>query len=281
MFVSNTLELPTVIAATDITQEIDPKAYNTPELDALIRQAISGDQPAFNTIWEQYYRRVYSLCLRMLQNTSSADDLTQEVFIQVFRKLKTYKGESAFSTWLHRLTVNQVLMHWRKRTVKFEKTTDEGVLPEQIVLGSERATHMNVIDRLAIDEAISQLPDGYRRVFILHDIEGYEHEEVARILRCSIGTSKSQLHKARLKMRRLLKKKTNPRLIPLRQEDTEDVDTGFTKTVPVTQQPPQQAVAPPINPLQTAHANLQKVGLSLEDWERIAFSESETPDDDE
>ena len=156
---------------------------------------------------------MYSLCLRMLQNTHEAEDLTQEVFIQLYRKIGSFRGDSAFTTWLHRMTVNQVLMHFRKRTVKFEKTTEEGETPVQVVAGTENQAKMPIVDKIALDTAIGQLPEGYKNVFILHDIEGYEHEEVARILGCSVGTSKSQLHKARLKMRKLLQKKTNPRLV--------------------------------------------------------------------
>jgi RNA polymerase sigma-70 factor (ECF subfamily) len=148
----------------------------------------------------------------MLQNTHEAEDLTQEVFIQLYRKIGSFRGDSAFTTWLHRMTVNQVLMHFRKRTVKFEKTTEEGDTPVQIVSGTENTSRMQIIDKIALDNAIEQLPDGYKAVFVLHDVEGYEHEEVAKILNCSVGTSKSQLHKARLKMQRLLKKKTNPRI---------------------------------------------------------------------
>jgi RNA polymerase sigma-70 factor (ECF subfamily) len=111
------------------------------------------------------------------------------------------------------MTVNQVLMHFRKRTVKFEKTTDEGETPVQIVNGTQNHRRMPVVDKIALESAIDQLPPGYKSVFVLHDVEGYEHEEVARILGCSVGTSKSQLHKARLKLRKLLQKKTNPRLV--------------------------------------------------------------------
>ena len=103
-------------------------------------------------------------------------------------------------------------MHFRKRSVKYEKTTEEGETPVQIVHGTENAQKMPVVDKIALDNAIKQLPPGYRNVFVLHDIEGYEHEEVARILGCSVGTSKSQLHKARLKMRKLLQKKSAPKL---------------------------------------------------------------------
>ncbi|MGI8555356.1 MAG: RNA polymerase sigma factor [Pyrinomonadaceae bacterium] len=179
----------------------------------LAKLAAGGNMPAFEELYNRHHRRVYSLCLRMLQNTAEAEDLTQEVFIQLFRKIGSFRGDSAFTTWLHRMTVNQVLMHFRKRTVKFEKTTEEGETPVQIVAGTENQAKMPIVDRIAIDKAIAQLPNGYRNVFVLHDIEGYEHEEVARILGCSVGTSKSQLHKARLKMRKLLGKKAPPRLL--------------------------------------------------------------------
>ena len=167
----------------------------------------------FEEIFKLYHRRVYALCLRMTRSAAEAEDLTQDVFIQVYRKLGSFRGEAAITTWLHRVTVNQVLMHFRKRNVKFEKTTEEGETPIQIVSGTENPFRMPIVDKIALDNAIAQLPAGYKNVFVLHDVEGFEHEEVARILGCSVGTSKSQLHKARLKMRKLLKKKANPRLI--------------------------------------------------------------------
>jgi RNA polymerase sigma-70 factor (ECF subfamily) len=160
---------------------------------------------SFAELFERHNRRVYSLCLRMTQNVSEAEDLAQEVFIQLFRKLGSFRGESAFTTWLHRLTVNQVLMHFRKMKVRDEKTTVDGEMPDSIVVGTSNPNRMPVVDRIALDKAIAQLPPGYRTVFVLHDIEGYEHEEIARRLGCSVGTSKSQLHKARMKLRRLLK----------------------------------------------------------------------------
>ena len=174
---------------------------------ALAQSATTGNMAAFEELYNRHHRRVYSLCLRMLQNTAEAEDLTQEVFIQLYRKIGSFRGDSAFTTWLHRMTVNQVLMHFRKRTVKFEKTTEEGETPVQIVLGTENQSRMPIVDKIALESAIAQLPNGYKNVFVLHDVEGYEHEEVARILGCSVGTSKSQLHKARLKMRKLLQKK--------------------------------------------------------------------------
>lgn len=179
----------------------------------LTKAAAAGDMAAFEELYNRHHRRVYSICLRMLQNASEAEDLTQDVFIQLYRKVGSFRGDSAFTTWLHRLTVNQVLMHFRKRNVKFEKTTEEGETPVQIVSGTENPFRMPIVDKIALDIAIAQLPDGYKNVFVLHDVEGFEHEEVAKILGCSVGTSKSQLHKARLKMRKLLKKKANPRLL--------------------------------------------------------------------
>lgn len=179
----------------------------------LARSAAGGDMAAFEELYKRHHRRVYSVCLRMLQNTSEAEDLTQDVFIQLYRKIGSFRGDSAFTTWLHRMTVNQVLMHFRKRTVKFEKTTEEGETPDQIVSGTANPHKMQIVDKIALDNAIEQLPEGYKNVFVLHDVEGFEHEEVARILGCSVGTSKSQLHKARLKLQKLLKKKANPRLV--------------------------------------------------------------------
>jgi RNA polymerase sigma-70 factor (ECF subfamily) len=178
----------------------------------LTQAAANGNMMAFEEVYNRHHRRVYSICLRMLQNATEAEDLTQDVFIQLHRKIGSFRGDSAFTTWLHRMTVNQVLMHFRKRNVKFEKTTEEGETPVQIVSGTANPMKMPVVDKIAIEHAIEQLPAGYRNVFVLHDVEGYEHEEVARILGCSVGTSKSQLHKARLKLRKLLQKKAPPRL---------------------------------------------------------------------
>jgi RNA polymerase sigma-70 factor (ECF subfamily) len=198
--------------ATTTDPEIDESVGSKTDF-YLTKAAAAGDMVAFEELYQRHHRRVYSICLRMLQNASEAEDLTQDVFIQLYRKVGSFRGDSAFTTWLHRLTVNQVLMHFRKRNVKFEKTTEEGETPVQIVSGTENPFRMPIVDKIAIDTAIAQLPDGYKNVFVLHDVEGFEHEEVAKILGCSVGTSKSQLHKARLKMRKLLKKKANPRLL--------------------------------------------------------------------
>ena len=188
----------------------------------LTQRSASGDTSAFEELYSRHSRRVYSLCLRMTANTAEAEDLAQEVFIQLHRKVGSFRGESAFTTWLHRLTVNQVLMHFRRRGVRMEQTTDDGEAPQQIVVGTENPSQMPVVDRIALDKAVSQLPPGYRAVFVLHDVEGHEHEEVARLLGCSVGTSKSQLHKARMKLRQLLTtgKKSRRRRLATRASTT-------------------------------------------------------------
>lgn len=175
----------------------------------LCQQAAAGNIAAFELIYQRYHRRTYSLCLRMTSSQTEAEDLTQEVFIQLFRKIGSFRGDSAFSTWLHRLTVNQVLMHFRRRSVKNERTTDDGEIPERSTPGTANPGRMQVVDRIALKNAIAELPKGYKNVFVLHDVEGFEHEEVARRLGISVGTSKSQLHKARLKLRGLLHKQSD------------------------------------------------------------------------
>lgn len=173
----------------------------------LVRAAASGDAAAFERLYAQHHRRVYSLCLRMLGNQTQAEDLTQEVFLQVFKKLGSFRGDSAFTTWLHRLTVNQVLMHFRKRGVKLEHTSEEGDFTNVTETPLQSTRRISMVDRLALEKSVAQLPPGYRSVFVLHDVEGYEHEEIAGMLGVSIGTSKSQLHKARMRLREFLTKK--------------------------------------------------------------------------
>ena len=178
--------------------------------DAGLNTALAGEaMSGFEDLYRKHYRRVYSICLRMTGNVAEAEDLTQEVFIQLHRKIGSFRGEAAFTTWLHRLTVNQVLMHFRKRSVRSELTTDDGEMPDSIDPETINPEAMPIVDRIGLESAISQLPNGYRTVFVLHDVEGYEHEEIARLLGCSAGTSKSQLHKARLKLRRLLLQRAN------------------------------------------------------------------------
>ncbi|MGB8060343.1 MAG: sigma-70 family RNA polymerase sigma factor [Candidatus Sulfotelmatobacter sp.] len=175
----------------------------------LIERAKQGDAKAFQSLYDKHKRRVYSLCLRMTSNTAEAEDLTQEAFLQLYRKIGTFRGESAFSTWLHRLSVNVVLMHLRKKSlpvVSLEETTQAGEedTPKKD-FGADDLALAGSIDRLQLQKAVGDLPPGYRTIFVLHDVEGYEHNEIAAIVGCSIGNSKSQLHKARMKLRDLLK----------------------------------------------------------------------------
>jgi RNA polymerase sigma-70 factor (ECF subfamily) len=174
-----------------------------------IDRAKQGDAESFEGLYVLHKRRVYSLCLRMTGNTAEAEDLTQEAFLQLYRKIASFRGESAFSTWLHRLAVNVVLMRLRKKGLP-QVSLEETLEPQQEGgprkdIGTRDAVLAGSIDRINLERAIERLPPGYRMVFVLHDIEGYEHNEIAEMLGCSIGNSKSQLHKARMKLRDLLK----------------------------------------------------------------------------
>jgi RNA polymerase sigma-70 factor (ECF subfamily) len=192
-----------------------------PEAEA-IRLAQQGDAAAFERIYRLHSRRVYALCLRMVGNTAEAEDLAQEAFLQLFRKIATFRGESAFSTWLHRLAVNVVLMKLRKKTLSetsLEETTDpdeESGGPRKDIGGPDLRLSGS-IDRVNLQRAINELPPGYKSVFVLHDIQGYEHNEIADLMGCSIGNSKSQLHKARTRLRELLQESERTKAREVRQ----------------------------------------------------------------
>jgi len=185
----------------------DPKQAKVLEAEA-IERAKQGDEAAFETLYNLHKRRVYSLCLRMVSNPAQAEDLAQEAFLQLFRKISTFRGESAFSTWLHRMTVNVVLMNLRRKglpLVSLEETLETDEEAPRKELGAPDLKLTGSIDRLQLQRAIEKLPPGYKTVFVLHDVEGFEHNEIAEMVGCSIGNSKSQLHKARLKLRDALK----------------------------------------------------------------------------
>jgi RNA polymerase sigma-70 factor (ECF subfamily) len=173
----------------------------------LVTRAKEGDQEAFATLFNLHKRRVYSLCLRMTGDVVEAEDLTQDAFIQVFRKLETFRGDATFSTWLYRVVVNTVLMKLRRKQPK-QVSLDEPVRVESSLVprdvGRNDLELLGSVDRIALKRAILELPEGCRRIFLLHEVEGYEHHEIAQLLRCSVGNSKSQLHKARVKMRDIL-----------------------------------------------------------------------------
>jgi RNA polymerase sigma-70 factor (ECF subfamily) len=173
-----------------------------------IERAKQGDSAAFEILYDLHKRRVYSLCLRMTANTAEAEDLTQEAFLQLFRKIGTFRGESAFSTWLHRMAVNVVLMRLRKKglpLVPLDETLESEDETPKKELGALDKVLSGSVDRMELQRAVEALPPGYRSIFVLHDVEGYEHNEIATLVGCSIGNSKSQLHKARMKLRELLK----------------------------------------------------------------------------
>jgi len=178
-------------------------------LKEAIRLAQLGDEAAFETIYQIHSRRVYALCLRMVGDPAEAEDLTQEAFLQLFRKIHTFRGESAFSSWLHRLTANIVLMRFRKKRVaavsldELTRSDEERERPI-IEFGAPDLRLVGVFDRVNLQTAIEQLPEGYKSMFVLHDVHGFEHNEIATMLGCSVGNSKSQLHKARKRLRELL-----------------------------------------------------------------------------
>ncbi len=165
----------------------------------------------------------------MVGNPAAAEDLAQEAFLQLFRKIQTFRGESAFSTWLHRLTVNVVLMRLRRRNVMetslnelVEQDDESRAAPHEV--GAEDLKLSGSVDRVNLERAVTHLPPGYRAVFLLHDVEGYEHNEIADMLGCSIGNSKSQLHKARTRLRELLQEDERSRAREERQETKREVD---------------------------------------------------------
>ena len=169
------------------------------------QEAISGaklgDASCFEALYKLHKRYVYTLCLRMVGNAAEAEDLTQDVFLQLFRKLGTFRGESAFSTWLHRVAVNVVLMRLRIPALvseSLESQPDDGPNRE---IGARDGVLDFSVDRVALERSVAGLPPGYRIIFLLHDVEGYEHQEIAEMMGCSVGNSKSQLHKARMKLR--------------------------------------------------------------------------------
>ena len=182
-----------------------PTSFSDAEL---IARAQRGEESAFEALYHAHKRRVYHLCFRMIGNTAEAEELTQEAFMRVFRKIHMFRGDSAFSTWLHRLSVNVVLMRLRKKRVteiSFESGDDnqESERPPRD-FGAPDLSLTGVVDRLILKRAVAKLPKGCRKVFVLHDVLGCEHHEIAGKLGYSIGNSKSQLHKARMRLRKLL-----------------------------------------------------------------------------
>lgn len=185
---------------------------------SLIQRAQLGDEGAFATLYHVHKKRVYSVCLQMTKDVADAEDLTQEAFLQVFRSIHSFRGDSAFSTWLYRIAVNTVLMKLRRRKSPPPLSLDEPVSADSPTLkrevGKADPSLSGAIDRIALRRAVEDLPAGCRQIFDLHEVKGYQHHEIAELLQCSIGNSKSQLHKAKLKMREVLLPKEKRALPP-------------------------------------------------------------------
>jgi RNA polymerase sigma-70 factor, ECF subfamily len=192
-----------------VDEEKDEKEMSPADAERnLVRRAQKGDEHAFATLFQLHKKRVYSVCLLMTKDVADAEDLTQEAFLQVFRAIGSFRGDAAFSTWLYRVAVNTVLMKLRRQKAKPVVSLDEPVSHDSPSLahdlGEKDSRLSGTVDRIALLRAMEELPEGCRKIFALHEIEGYQHHEIARLLRCSIGNSKSQLHKAKLKMRELM-----------------------------------------------------------------------------
>lgn len=184
------------------------KKSNRPD-ETLARLAANGNAAAFDEIYRSHRSFVYNIALRMTGNAADAEDLTQESFISVLRRVGSFRAEASFTTWLYRIVINQVKMHFRYRSSRPEIQTNGGDIPE-LWLAMARHTDPGeqLIEGLAIEKAMLMLPRGYRTAFILHDIQGYKHKEAARLSGYTVGTSKSQLHKARASLRAVLSKRS-------------------------------------------------------------------------
>ncbi len=186
------------------TTSTESELRRCPELE-LARRVSGGDMSALEEVYRRFHVIVYTLCLRMTRNVAEAEDLSQDVFVNLQRALGSFRGEAALATWIHRVTVNRVLMHFRRASARYEHLTEDGGPPPDRPGSDTETTGPLSAEHAALERAIERLPPGYRAVFILHDVEGYEHDEVARMCGISSGTSKSQLHKARMKLRRMLR----------------------------------------------------------------------------
>ncbi len=197
------------------------------ERDAPIRTFNRGDARAFDAVYRTHYNFVYNICLRMLRDSDEAEDATQDVFVCVWRKFNTFRGESAFSSWLYRLTTNNVLMRFRKKKKRNNLLPLEGPNEDNefsyIDVGAPDLNLSGLLDRLDIQTALKVLPDGYKTAFVLHDIQGYVHREIAELSGHSVGNSKSQLHRARVQLRKRLRggvTKSKDRLTSLKTGST-------------------------------------------------------------
>jgi len=199
---------------------------------SLVQRAQNGDEQAFATLFQTHKKRVYSVCLLMTKDIADAEDLTQEAFLQVFRSVSSFRGDSAFSTWLYRVAVNTVLMKLRRRIVSLDEPVSSESPSLRRDVGKADPRLSGAIDRITLRRAMQELPAGCRQIFALHEVQGYQHHEIAKMLDCSVGNSKSQLHKAKMKLRDLLFPKrrvprraaANHASIPCASDDAEKSD---------------------------------------------------------
>jgi RNA polymerase sigma-70 factor (ECF subfamily) len=181
-------------------------AARSAELE-LVERCRRGELGAFEELYRAHSGRLFGLAMRMLDNPADAEDQLQEIFLSAHRKLESFRGESALGTWLYRLAMNQILDHVRSRAVRTAQMTDG--FDDMSVLAETGGPRLadRAIDRLDLERAIAELPEGCRAAFVLHDVEGLEHREVSEVLGIAEGTSKSQVHKARLRLRGLLRER--------------------------------------------------------------------------
>jgi len=165
-----------------------------------VRLAQAGDQDAFHALYREHVGRVFAVCLRLTGDRGTAEDRTQDVFVQAWRRLSTFRGDSAFGSWLYRLTINVVLNErraTRRRIARVEAVEDPGALERPTGGGGPG-------DALDLERAIARLPEGARAIFVLHDVDGYQHQEIGAMLGIAVGTSKAQLFRARRLLREML-----------------------------------------------------------------------------
>ena len=172
----------------------------------LVQRCRDGEVGAFEELYRQHSGRLFSLAVRMLGNQTDAEDQLQEIFLSAHRKLQSFRGESALGTWLYRLAMNQLLDYVRSRAARTGQLTDG--LDDATLLADAGGHRLadRAIERLDLERALAELPEGCRAAFLLHDVEGFEHKEVSDVLGIAEGTSKSQVHKARLRLRGLLRR---------------------------------------------------------------------------
>ena len=168
----------------------------------LVARCQAGDVDAFSELYTRYSSRIFTLVVRMSGSPQTGEDLLQEIFLQAYRKIGSFKGDAAIGTWLYRLALNHCLDFVRGRQAKMDKATDALEADGHQALAT--AQRESPVERIDLERAIQQLPAGCREVFVLHDVEGYEHKEIAAMLGIAEGTSKSQVFKARMKLRALL-----------------------------------------------------------------------------